>query len=309
MAGKSPSPRPAEAAADAVAPVGGEVPAAPAEPSPPPAPTPAEAAPSNAPAADPPKVPKASKPVAAAPKEAVAAGAAKPRAAPEAPRRPGPAALTPGLPPRPGRCAASGRFTFHKDTCCQLAPMAAKLAAVREVDSPFRLYNANVETLLPCLAQGWHGFSGISANFYPHMHAFLCAKGSGGADLGADAEACAAVQDFLTLAEVRRPAPRLSRRGRSWPLAPQAVCPQLSRRVARPRQATVCVNYPASAKLYLGLLSPDLEPLAVARCRKAAAGKPMGRAMFAEHQVEALAAMDRLGRRVAAEFGIKVASL
>lgn len=172
-------------------------------------------------------------------------------------------------------CAASGRFTFHKDTCCELAPMAAKLKAVREVDSPFRLYNANAETLLPCLAQGWHGFSGISANFYPHMHAFLCAKAAGGTDVGADAAACVAVQDFISLAE-----------------------------------ATVCVNYPASAKLYLGLQASDAEPLTTARCRKmGAGGSPMGAAMFAPHQIEALAAMDRLGRRIAAEFGIKVATL
>lgn len=173
-------------------------------------------------------------------------------------------------------CAASGRFTFHKDTCCLLQPMAAKLAAVREVDSPFRLYNANVESLLPCLVGGWHGFSGISANFYPHLHAFVCAKASGGAALSAaDKAACEAVQDFLTLAE-----------------------------------ATVCVHYPASAKVFLSLRAPDAEPLATARCRKTApSGQPMGRGLFAEHQVEALAAMDRLGRRIAAEFGIKVAEL
>lgn len=83
-----------------------------------------------------------------------------------------------------GWCAATRRFTFHKDTCCRTDEMRAKLARVAEAagtaegDSPFRFYNANVETLLASIRMGGHGFSGISANFYPHLHAYLCATAS-----------------------------------------------------------------------------------------------------------------------------------
>ena len=56
-------------------------------------------------------------------------------------------------------CADSGRFHFHKDTCCNMPEIEAKLKAVGAAPAtagdagaapnPFRFYNANVETLLP----------------------------------------------------------------------------------------------------------------------------------------------------------------
>ena len=102
--------------------------------------------------------------------------------------------------------ASSGRFRFHKDTCCDLPQMQAKIAAVREAEaeaetSEFAFFNANVETLLPSLEVGAAGFSGISANFYPHLHVFLCDHA---ARLGTDGAArprsdLEAVQDFLSL--------------------------------------------------------------------------------------------------------------
>jgi 4-hydroxy-tetrahydrodipicolinate synthase len=81
--------------------------------------------------------------------------------------------------------AASGRFVFHKDTSCDIAQINAKIRAIEGVGgtSPFRFYNANVETLVDSMRAGGHGFSGISANFYPHLHAFIarsCAPRSDG---------------------------------------------------------------------------------------------------------------------------------
>ena len=89
-------------------------------------------------------------------------------------------------------CADSGRFHFHKDTCCNMPEISAKLEAVgaaaaagsggkrpakkqkkAEVaaeTTPFRFYNANVETLLPSVMAGAHGFSGISANLCALTH-------------------------------------------------------------------------------------------------------------------------------------------
>lgn len=96
-------------------------------------------------------------------------------------------ALTPGVPlglyecPQPYKrllnpellkwCAGTGRFFFHKDTCCQTTEIKAKVLAAASVPNcPFRFYNANVATLLVSLDFGGHGFSGISANFFPWIH-------------------------------------------------------------------------------------------------------------------------------------------
>jgi len=106
--------------------------------------------------------------------------------------------------------AATNRYTFLKDTSCDLAQIRAKLDAA--VGSRFRIFNANVETLLPSLEAGCAGFCGISANFYPHLHAWLCLHWEN----PALADCARRIQDFLSLAE-----------------------------------AAVCVNYPRSAKAYL----------------------------------------------------------
>lgn len=73
-----------------------------------------------------------------------------------------------------GWAAGSGRFFFHKDTCCQMGPLAAKIAAVR--GSGFRLYNANAASLLDSLRAGGDGFSGIGANYFTDLYAWLCAN-------------------------------------------------------------------------------------------------------------------------------------
>jgi 4-hydroxy-tetrahydrodipicolinate synthase len=110
--------------------------------------------------------------------------------------------------------AETGRFLFHKDTCCDTDQIKAKIEATQKVEgSPFRFYNANVETLLFSNELGGAGFSGISANFYPYLHAKLCAIPS---VLSEDQKK--KIQRFLSVAE-----------------------------------EVVCVNYPASAKTYLAL--------------------------------------------------------
>lgn len=69
--------------------------------------------------------------------------------------------------------ASTGRFLFHKDTCCSTSGIQNKLECIPR-DTQFKFYNANVETLLFSLQQGGHGFCGISANFYPWLHVALC---------------------------------------------------------------------------------------------------------------------------------------
>eukprot|EP00051_Salpingoeca_urceolata_P032602 m.16489 g.16489 ORF g.16489 m.16489 type:complete len:318 (+) comp5264_c0_seq1:1892-2845(+) len=89
-------------------------------------------------------------------------------------------------------CAGTGRFLFHKDTCCVKAGIAAKLAAL-PADCPFAFYNANAATLKYSLELGGAGFSGISANFYPQLLAWLCSNPS-----HPEADH---VQDFLAVVE------------------------------------------------------------------------------------------------------------
>lgn len=63
------------------------------------------------------------------------------------------------------------------------------------MESPFRFYNANIATLLFSLDKGGHGFSGISANFYPWIHSWLCKN------FDKKPEDARKVQHFLTVAE------------------------------------------------------------------------------------------------------------
>ena len=162
-------------------------------------------------------------------------------------------------------CGRAGRFYFHKDTSCRMADIRAKLHRMRG-GSTLRFFNANVETLLPSVRAGGAGFSGISANFYPHLHAWLCANAKGD---DAPMDDLNAVQDFLTLAE-----------------------------------ATVCVDYPASAKTYLSRFVPTAG-VSTSVCRKRGPdGKTCGEGGLAEHKVYALGAMHRMQRELCRRVGI-----
>ena len=53
-------------------------------------------------------------------------------------------------------CASTGRFLFHKDTCCVTGPIKDKLAAIKALGpaTSFSFYNANVATLRFSLQAG-----------------------------------------------------------------------------------------------------------------------------------------------------------
>lgn len=68
-------------------------------------------------------------------------------------------------------CAKTGRFTFFKDTSCNMESIQAKINAVR--GSRLRFYNANTATILESLRAGGDGFSGIMANVHPRLYAWL----------------------------------------------------------------------------------------------------------------------------------------
>lgn len=69
--------------------------------------------------------------------------------------------------------AASDRFVFCKDTCCDGDRLAER--ATITAGTPLGLYNANAPLLLDSLRAGADGYCGIAANFYPGLLAWLCA--------------------------------------------------------------------------------------------------------------------------------------
>jgi 4-hydroxy-tetrahydrodipicolinate synthase len=68
-------------------------------------------------------------------------------------------------------CAANGRYTFIKDTCCSLELLAARVR--RAAGSRLRIANANSQTLLASLRVGCSGFSGVMTNFHPELYVWL----------------------------------------------------------------------------------------------------------------------------------------
>ena len=69
-------------------------------------------------------------------------------------------------------CAESKRFTFIKDTCCDIELIKKRVEIAK--GSPLHLANANSQTLLESLRSGAAGFSGIMANFHPDLYVWLC---------------------------------------------------------------------------------------------------------------------------------------
>lgn len=68
-------------------------------------------------------------------------------------------------------CADTGKFSFLKDTCCNLEELKAKTDAVR--GTKLKIYNANAATLLESLKMGCAGYSGVMANFHPDLYVWL----------------------------------------------------------------------------------------------------------------------------------------
>lgn len=69
-------------------------------------------------------------------------------------------------------CAQSGRYTFIKDTCCDIATIKRRVQLIK--GSRLHIANANGQTLLASLQAGCHGYSGVMANFHPELYVWLC---------------------------------------------------------------------------------------------------------------------------------------
>lgn len=68
-------------------------------------------------------------------------------------------------------CTESGRFSFLKDTCCDVAQIAEKLKLLKGTN--MHLYNANTATLVESLKLGGSGYSGVMANFQMKLYSWL----------------------------------------------------------------------------------------------------------------------------------------
>ena len=65
----------------------------------------------------------------------------------------------------------SGRFAFLKDTTCDMEIMKRRADIAN--GTSFKLYNANSATVLESIRNGYHGFSGVMANFHPELYVWM----------------------------------------------------------------------------------------------------------------------------------------
>ena len=68
-------------------------------------------------------------------------------------------------------CAASGRFYFIKDTCCDAAIIRQRLKWCE--GSNLKIFNANAQTMLESAKDGCFGYCGVMANFHPALYVKL----------------------------------------------------------------------------------------------------------------------------------------
>lgn len=68
-------------------------------------------------------------------------------------------------------CLSTGKFYYMKDTCCDASLIKERIRQLK--GSPFRLLNANCQTLLQSLRDGGDGYCGIMCNYHPALYAWL----------------------------------------------------------------------------------------------------------------------------------------
>jgi len=71
-----------------------------------------------------------------------------------------------------GRFVATGRVTYHKDTCLDIEQIKAKIAVTQ--GAKFGLYDAYMAHAVASLKAGSAGLSCIQGNFFPELIVWLC---------------------------------------------------------------------------------------------------------------------------------------
>ncbi|MFI4910269.1 MAG: dihydrodipicolinate synthase family protein [Sedimentisphaeraceae bacterium JB056] len=67
--------------------------------------------------------------------------------------------------------AQTGRFLFHKDTCCNIKDINNKLEYCKDTNLSF--YNAHTGSLLDSMKNGAKGYCGVGINFYPELYNWI----------------------------------------------------------------------------------------------------------------------------------------
>lgn len=65
-------------------------------------------------------------------------------------------------------CAETGRFTYIKETSCDVAAITAKLEAAK--DTPLKIFTADTATLLDSMKAGAAGYCGVFGNLRPELY-------------------------------------------------------------------------------------------------------------------------------------------
>ncbi len=66
----------------------------------------------------------------------------------------------------------TGRFVFHKDTCCNASEIRDKLQLIE--NSRLIFLNAHLPTLAASLEYGGDGYCGVAGNFFPDLISYVC---------------------------------------------------------------------------------------------------------------------------------------
>ncbi|MBX2923507.1 MAG: dihydrodipicolinate synthase family protein [Chitinophagaceae bacterium] len=67
---------------------------------------------------------------------------------------------------------STGRMHYHKDTCCNVEQVKAKLEAIK--GSNMQFYDAHTPNGIASMRMGAAGLSSIAGNFYPEILVWLC---------------------------------------------------------------------------------------------------------------------------------------
>lgn len=70
-------------------------------------------------------------------------------------------------------CVQSQRYTFIKDTCCDLPTIRRRRRLALAEGCRLHLANANSQTLLASFQAGCQAYSGVMANFHPQLYVWL----------------------------------------------------------------------------------------------------------------------------------------
>ena len=144
-------------------------------------------------------------------------------------------------------CVSTGRFYYMKDTCCDAAMIAERVKLLK--GSPFRLLNANCQTLLESMQSGAQGYCGIMCNFHPYLYAWL------GENFEREPEKAALVQSVIGtfgFTEVGLPYPLTAKYHMN-------LCGLPTENIARNRRSEELTDYGRSCMKQMKLATDKLE--------------------------------------------------